>query len=69
MTYQDQEDRDYELNAPYDYVHEAGYGLGDDQASLAAEMKACAEEWQAERDAFVGPRLPEKVYDNNEIPF
>lgn len=68
MTFQDQEDRDYELNAPYDYIKEAGFGQGDDPATLDAEMAMYAAEWQAEQDAFVGPRLP-ALAATDEIPF
>jgi len=65
MTFQDQEDRDYELNARYDYIREAYGDLGDDPASLAAEDRAEQEEW----DAFVGPRKPVVVTSDDEIPF
>ncbi len=65
---QDQEDRDYEFNARYDYAHEAGYGLGDDPATLAYEMAECAREWDEEMTAAFGPVVV-KVEINDEIPF
>lgn len=69
MNIQQIEDQDYELNAYYDYIREAHYGLGDDTASLAGEMEDCAREWEAEQAAFIGPRMPKIVYVNDEIPF
>lgn len=69
MNIQQIENDDYEANAPYDYVREAYAGLCESPAALAYEMEECAREWEAEQAAFIGPRLPAPVYDNDTIPF
>jgi hypothetical protein len=68
MFDQFQDDMDYELNAPYDYIREAYAGMEEDPATLAAEAEADYEEWAAEQAAFIGPRLPAPVYEDG-IPF
>lgn len=66
---QEEEDRDYELNARYDYQREAFGDLGDDPETLRAEMAALdryhAELAMDEMEARGGPRL----WDLDETPF
>jgi hypothetical protein len=63
-----QEELEYEFNARYDYVREAYGDMVEDEATLLAEAEACYAEWLAEQEAFIGPRLPAPVYED-DIPF
>ncbi len=69
MTFQDQEDRDYELNAAYDYMHEAFGGECESIDSLLSEAIDCAREAAEEAAAFIGPRRPVVVDADDCIPF
>lgn len=62
------EELEIEFNSRYDYVQEAFGDMVEDPASLAYEAEACHAEWLEEEAAFVGPRLPAPVYED-DIPF
>lgn len=62
------EELEAEFNARYDYVREAYGDMVEDEATLRYEAEACHAEWLAEQEAFIGPRLPAPVYED-DIPF
>ena len=63
-----QEELEYEFNARYDYVREAYGDMVEDPRTLEYEAQADAAEWAAEQAAFIGPRRPAPVYED-DIPF
>lgn len=63
------EELEIEFNSRFDYIREAFGDMVEDPVTLDHEAQAYAEEWQAERDAFIGPRLPAPVYEDDIIPF
>ena len=64
---QEQEDRDYEVNARYDYITEAFAGMAEDPAMLAYEAEADYAEWDAEMTAAFGPVV--LAVRSEDIPF
>jgi hypothetical protein len=66
-----QEELEYEFNARYDYLREAYGDMVESEESLRHEAEANEAEWQAEQDAFIGPRRPNapQVTTDDFIPF
>ena len=64
-----QEELEAEYDAQFDYITEAYAGMQEDPRTLELEAEAALAEWQAEYDAFIGPRQPLKVWTSDDIPF
>jgi hypothetical protein len=71
MCDRERDELDIEFFARYDYIAELTAEHAEDPATLRAEAEARDEEWQAEQDAFIGPRQPyiARVFTDDDIPF